>query len=255
MCPPTAFDVVYTINPWMKVDNKPDKLLAMKQWQNLYDTYQKLNVKVNLIEQGENVPDMVFTANAGVVSGNTFISSNFKPIERKPEEVLFQKWFNDNGYKVETLSCYHSGEGDALAYNNKLYCGYGYRSCLKANQQLAQLVDINTVQLKIVDPYFYDLDLTFCPLGDRAVLYYPKAYAQDSQDILKELPNTIELTHDQVVNQYGNSVYVDGNLIMSNCDDDLRKKLIKLDINPIVIDVSEFRKAGGGLKCLTLKIS
>ena len=63
---------------------------------------------------------MVFTAKAGVVRENTFIKSNFRPVERRPEEVLFQKWFNDNGYQVETLDCYHSGEGDDLEYNNKL---------------------------------------------------------------------------------------------------------------------------------------
>ncbi|MDE4967655.1 arginine deiminase-related protein, partial [Francisella tularensis] len=77
MCRPTAFDVVYAINPWMEVNNKHNKTLALKQWQNLYDTYPKLGVKINLIEQGENVTDMVFTANAGVVRENTFIASNF----------------------------------------------------------------------------------------------------------------------------------------------------------------------------------
>ncbi|MDE4996963.1 hypothetical protein NAH08_13110, partial [Francisella tularensis subsp. holarctica] len=64
MCRPTAFDVVYAINTWMEVNNKPNKTLALKQWQNLYETYQNLGVKINLIEQGENVPVMVFTANA-----------------------------------------------------------------------------------------------------------------------------------------------------------------------------------------------
>ncbi|MDE5022758.1 arginine deiminase-related protein, partial [Francisella tularensis subsp. holarctica] len=77
-------------NPWLDVNNKHNKTLALKQCQNLYDTYQKLGVKINLIEQGENVPDMVFTANAGVVRENTFIASNFRTAERKPEEVLFQ---------------------------------------------------------------------------------------------------------------------------------------------------------------------
>lgn len=255
MCPPTVFDIVYAINPWMDVNNKPNKELAHQQWQNLYETYLSLGIKVNLIEQGKNVPDMVFTANAGIVRGDTFISSNFRPVERKPEEKLFQKWFSDNDYKVYSLDSYHSGEGDALEYNNKLYCGYGYRSSLEANKQLANLTDIETVNLKIVDPFFYDLDLTFCPLGDKAVLYYPKAYCQDSQDILEKLSNTIELTHDQVINQFANSVYVNGKLLMSNCDDDLKKQLNKFNIEPIVIDISEFRKAGGGIKCLTLKMS
>lgn len=93
MCRPTAFDVVYAINPWMDLNNKPDKALAFKQWENLYNTYTRLGVEVLLIDQHENLPDMVFTANAGIVEDNTFICSNFAPPERKPEEDLFQKWF------------------------------------------------------------------------------------------------------------------------------------------------------------------
>ena len=41
---------------------------------------------------------------------------------------------------------------------------------------------------------------------------------------------------------------------MNSCNDRLRKELSKLDIEPIIIDISEFGKAGGGLKCLTLKL-
>ena len=51
MCAPTAFDVVYAINPWMDLNNRPNKALALKQWENLYDTYIKLGVDVSLIEQ------------------------------------------------------------------------------------------------------------------------------------------------------------------------------------------------------------
>ncbi|ADA78655.1 amidinotransferase family protein [Francisella tularensis] len=109
--------------------------------------------------------------------------------------------------------------------------------------------------MEIIDPFFYDLDLTFCPLGDRAVMYYPKAYSQQSPEILAELPNAIELTHEQVANQFANSVYANGKLIISGCNDKLRKQLHKFDIEPIIIDVSEFRKAGGGIKCMTLKLA
>ena len=76
MCPPRAFDVVYTINPWMDLNNKPDKALALKQWEDLYNTYIKLDIEVAVIEQDKNLPDMVFTANAGIVHNNTFICSN-----------------------------------------------------------------------------------------------------------------------------------------------------------------------------------
>ena len=254
MCPPTAFDVVYAINPWMDLNNKPDKALALKQWQNLYNTYIKLGVEVALIKQDKNLPDMVFTANAGIVNNNTFICSNFAPTERKPEEALFQKWFRENGYDVKTLQNHQSGEGDALLLNDKLYCGYGYRSDLKAYDEISKFIDIKIVPLQIVDPYFYDLDLLFCPLGDRGFISYPKGFAQESQDIINSLSNNIVLTHHEVRKHLCNSVYIDCKLIMNSCNERLRKKLFKLDIEPIIIDISEFGKAGGGLKCLTLKL-
>lgn len=254
MCPPTAFDVVYSINPWMDLNNKPDKALALKQWENLYNTYIKLGIEVSLIEQHKDLPDMVFTANAGIVDKNTFICSNFAPPERKPEEKLFQKWFSDNGYNVKTLQNHQSGEGDALYYDGKIYCGYGYRSDLNAYKEVSKLIDTELVYLKIIDPFFYDLDLLFCPLGDRGFFSYPKGLAQESQDIIMTLPNNILLTQHEVRKHLCNSVYVDGKLIMNSCDEDMRKKLFKLDIEPIIIDISEFGKAGGGLKCLTLKL-
>lgn len=39
---------------------------------------------------------MVFTANAGVVRENTFITSNFRPVERRPEE----KYYSKNGLTI-----------------------------------------------------------------------------------------------------------------------------------------------------------
>ncbi|AXA33945.1 dimethylarginine dimethylaminohydrolase family protein [Francisella adeliensis] len=254
MCPPTAFDVTYAINPWMDISNKPNKKLAYEQWQRLYDTYINLGIEVYTIEQDKNLPDMVFTANAGIVENNTFICSNFAPPERKPEEDLFQKWFFENNYNVKTLKNHQSGEGDALYYNDKMYCGYGYRSDLKAYDEISEIIDTEIVPLKIVDPYFYDLDLLFCPLGNRGCLSYLNGFAQESQDIIGVLPNNIILSPYEVKKHLCNSVYVDGKLIMNSCNDQLRKKLFKLDIEPIIIDISEFGKAGGGLKCLTLKL-
>ena len=254
MCPPKAFDVVYAINPWMNLNNKPDKALTLKQWENLYNTYIKLGIKVSLIEQDKNLPDMVFTANAGIVANNTFICSNFEPLKRKPEEKLFQQWFHDNGYDVEILDSHQSGEGDALLLNDKLYCGYGYRSDLRAYDEIFKLIDTEIVPLKITDPYFYDLDLLFCPLGTRGCLSYPQGLAQESQDIVRALPNNILLDDHEARRHLCNSVYVDGKLIMNSCSERLRQKLFKMDIEPIIIDISEFSKAGGGLKCLTLKL-
>ena len=68
MCKPSYFEVRYVINPWMTANiGRVDKELASRQWNNLYDTLaEKTNIK--LIEPVAGLPDMVFTANAGLVN-------------------------------------------------------------------------------------------------------------------------------------------------------------------------------------------
>lgn len=254
MCPPTEYDIEYEINPWMDMQNQPDRFLAKKQWQGVYDTYIKLGVEVELIEQVKGLPDMVFTANGGIVRGKTFISGNYRYKERKGEEAHFQKWFKEHGYEIKTLQHYQGGEGDALFYKGTLYMGYGFRSELEVHQEIKEIFGVPTVSLQLIDPYFYDFDMTFCPLGDRGVFYYPDAYDAQSQEKAAGIEGAIAITKDQAANYICNSVYVKGKLLMDYRDDDLKQKLKKLDIEPIILNMSEFKKAGGGIKCLTLYI-
>ncbi len=255
MCPPTNYDVVYEINPWMNVKDRPNKDEAYKQWKNLYDLYLKLGVEVELIDQPKGLPDMVFTANGGMVKDNIFISGNYRYKERKGEEQHFQKWFKDHGFEVKTLNSFQGGEGDALFYKDTLYLGYGFRSDKTAHEEIAKILNVPTFSIKLIDPYFYDFDTTFCPMGDRGVLYYPKAYPKEDAERVSAIDNAVAMTSEQAKHFLGNSVYLDGKLLVSFLDDDLKKKLYKFDIEPILLNMSEFKKAGGGIKCLTLYIS
>ena len=79
LCDLDHFGVSYEINPWMKNHaGKVNKVTAAEQWQNLYTTMSKL-CSVELLPSQPNCPDLVFTANAGLVHGSTFIPSRFKP--------------------------------------------------------------------------------------------------------------------------------------------------------------------------------
>ncbi len=252
MCRPTYFDVAYEINPWMDINNQPNHKKAYTQWHTLYEMYKKLGVEVELIDQINGLPDMVFTANGGIVKGNTFVSGNFRYKERKGEEKYFQQWFHEHGYTVKTLKHFQGGEGDALFYMGVLYMGYGFRSDKEAHKELGEILQVPICSLKLIDPYFYDFDTTFCPLGNRGVLYYPNAYDEESKRRAEHIEGAIPMTQEQAGNFIGNSVYINGKLLVSFLDDDLKKKLYSLDIEPILFTMSEFKKAGGGIKCLTL---
>ena len=78
MCPPQFYSIRYEINPWMSVKNQANKALAVQQWKTLRRTFAKYEIQVEEVKPGPRLPDMVFTANGGVVSGKTFIPSNFR---------------------------------------------------------------------------------------------------------------------------------------------------------------------------------
>ena len=118
MCPPYHFDVRYEINPWMDTRNMVDRKVAWKQWKTLYQLLANvIGAKVELVVPVAGLPDCVFTANAGLLAGDTFIASSFRYPERAREEFHWQSWFESKGYRVVRLppDLRFEGEGDLLA--------------------------------------------------------------------------------------------------------------------------------------------
>src|SRR6516162_10048560 len=89
---------------------------AGQRWQKLYDTLVGLGVPLELLDPQTGLPDLVFTANAGLMFGNRFFSSRFRHEERARETPYFDAWFADHGYTVEHLpdGIYFEGAGDSL---------------------------------------------------------------------------------------------------------------------------------------------
>ena len=85
LCPPEHFVIDYCINPWM-TGEKINLSLAISQWENLSNTIKALGGQVKTITPVKKFPDMVFTANAGIVFNN-----NWKCIYYKKFKLKFLK--------------------------------------------------------------------------------------------------------------------------------------------------------------------
>jgi hypothetical protein len=72
MCPPDYYGIEYEINPWMNRARGSSRERARQQWQKLHDTLAGLGVVVERLEPQPGLPDLVFTANAGLMFGNRF---------------------------------------------------------------------------------------------------------------------------------------------------------------------------------------
>lgn len=262
MCAPDHFDVAYVINPWMQGNLATcDATLAMRQWQELSRAIGRV-AQVEIVRGGEQVPDMVFTANAGLVLDGRVVLSRFRHAERQPEEPLFAHWFEEHGYSVLRLPagvCFE-GAGDALFDRGQplLWMGWGHRSDLAAATQLESMLDIEVQPLRLVDPRFYHLDTCFCPLQGGALLWYPGAFDAPSRACVEaRVPADRRIAVDAADAQAFacNAVNIGQHVFLNHASAKLQAALSALDFQVHSVPLSEFMKAGGAAKCLTLDLS
>lgn len=262
MCPPDHFSVDYNINPWM--DGNEGNLSVKKaqaQWKQLRDTIAK-HADIALINPEKNVPDMVFTANAGTVLGNKAMASHFLPMERRAEEPIFKRWFAENGFELYPLAenIGFEGAGDSLFDRGGewLWAGYGFRTEIEAHPQLQKCFDIEVVSIRLIDPRFYHIDTCFCPLNGGWLMYHPAAFDEISQRAIEaRVPadKRIVVSNDDAGRFACNSVNIEDKVIMNRVSRELGKVLAKAGFEVIESPLSEFLKAGGSAKCLTLKLT
>jgi lysine-ketoglutarate reductase/saccharopine dehydrogenase-like protein (TIGR00300 family) len=262
MCSAHHYEVDYVINPWMEGNiHKSSRDRALEQWQQLYNVLTQ-HATVDLIKPQVGVPDMVFTANAGLVLGNTVVLSRFFHKERQGEEPFFKQWFEEQGYTVHELpkDLPFEGAGDALLDREGrwLWAGYGFRSELDSHPHLAKWLDIEVVSLRLMDERFYHLDTCFCPLTDGYLLYYPPAFDAYSNRLIEmRVPETkrIAVEEADAITFACNAVNIDRTIVMNVASDSLKERLAKVGFEVIETPLTEFLKAGGAAKCLTLRVT
>lgn len=262
MCPPDFFGVEYVINPWMEGNvHRASHEDAIAQWNRLSDLLAKEGT-VEIVEAESGLPDMVFTANAGVVVGDDFVLSRFMHRERQGEEPLFKRWFEKKGFRVHELpdDLPFEGAGDALLDRERgvLWAAYGFRSELDSHPRVAEMLAIEVLSVRLIDKRFYHLDTCFCPLTGGFVMYHPTAFDAASNRLIEaRIPaeKRIVVGENDAINFACNAVNIGLTVVLNKCSDELRGRLEKSGFKVFETPLTEFMKAGGGAKCLTLRVT
>lgn len=256
MSRPDHFEIAYEINPWMDLRNPARNERARSQWRRLYERYRALGVDIELVEQPPGLPDFVFTANGGLVLGGRVVLPSFRPVQRRPETAHFKAWFRSRGYETLEVKDHFEGEGDALFFGDTLCIGYGRRTSLESHAEVRDLLGVKTLSLELVDPRFYHLDTCFAPLGD-AVLYYPGAFSPGGRAAIEKLAppeKRIVLSLAEAEGFAANCVLI-GEVVVSSCSlPSFTRKLASAGLAADSFELDELMKAGGGAKCLSLKL-
>ncbi|CAN5302409.1 dimethylarginine dimethylaminohydrolase family protein [soil metagenome] len=266
MCRPDHFTVTYKINPWMDPAIPTDTAKALAQWQSLHDTYIALGHTVELIDQIDGLPDMVYSANGGLVIDNIAYGASFTHAERQAEGPAYMKWFADAGFEVAVPENVNEGEGDFMLVGDTILAGTGFRSASDSHEEVARIFGREVVTLNLVNPNFYHLDTAIAVLNESAgvgtqapdaatIAYLPSAFDATSRaELERRYPDAILVSEADAAVLGLNSISDGYNVVIADRAVGFERQLRERGYNPIGVDLSELLLGGGGVKCCTLEL-
>jgi N-dimethylarginine dimethylaminohydrolase len=263
MCPPTYFDVVYAINPWMDLGVRVDTRRALAQWEALKSAYEAHGHTVHVIDPEPGLPDMVYAANGGVVVDGRALAARFTHDERRAEGPAYEAWFAAaGGLGVTSLGqaaerC--EGEGDLLLAGDVMLAGTGFRTSRAAHAEVADRLGVEVVTLELVDPHYYHLDTALAVLdpgvATATIAYLPEAFSPASRAVLRErYPDAILATPADAAVLGLNAVSDGRHVFLTDRATGLHARLRERGFEPVGVDLSELLKGGGSVKCCTLEL-
>jgi N-dimethylarginine dimethylaminohydrolase len=255
MTPPAFFAVEYAINPWMDVTAPVDVHAARAQWRGLCQTYRRLGHRVDLIDPVPGLPDMVYAANGGFIADDVAIVARFRFAQRTGESRAYAEWMSSMGYRPVTTRHVNEGQGDLLKVGEMVLAGCGFRTDLRAHDEISALLGVPVVSLELVDPRFYHLDTALAVLDDHTIAFYPPAFSAAAQEQLRALfPDAIVVgSADAFV--LGLNVVSDGlHVVLPSTATGFALQLREAGFEPVGVDLSELLKGGGSVKCCTLEV-
>lgn len=261
MCAPEYFTVSYAINPFMHPEQPTDTRLAVRQWEALCDIYRGLGHEVELLAPVPGLVDMVFAANGGItVDGRAYVASFAYP-ERRPEADSFRAWYAEHGFQTHDASAVNEGEGDFALVDGVILAGYGFRSTIESHAELRRVFDREVLSLRLVDERFYHLDVALTVLdsaaagGPARIAYLPRAFDEPSRMLLAErFPGSILVSDEDAALLALNSVSDGRNVVVAEGAHSYIAALAAAGYEAIPVDLSELRKSGGGVKCVTQEL-
>jgi len=266
------FGVAYQINPWMRPDtwqaNRSGlKAAAMTSAAALRAVLERIGAKVETVRAAENLPDLVFPANAAVALDGRVLVARFRHPERQGEEKIFRAAFLDlksRGLINEVVDLpegvLQEGAGDCIwdEHRGFFWGGHGQRSTANSLPVIADTFGHPVVGLELAIDRFYHLDTCFCPLTGGKLLYHPPAFTPEALATIHahvRPEDRIEATNEDAAAFCVNAVNIGRHIVMAKAPMELKKRLNALGYIVTEVDLSPFILSGGGAYCMTLRLN
>jgi N-dimethylarginine dimethylaminohydrolase len=256
MCPPDYLSLKYEINPWMDKESEFSLSTAKKQWEKLFDLYKQL-IPNNIfkVEAKEGLTELCFLGDSLFAINGSVVYSRFAKKERSSEAPYVMQYFSDTleGKQIPE-GMFYEGSGETMLWRDKIFVGYGQRSSVEIVSHLKSAFTLDVVGFELIDKKYYHLDTALFPINDHLIAVFPDAFSKKALDYLKSLDTEIiELNETDAEAFALNSVSIDNNIVVHYEAQNFINLLKSRSFNVHTVDISEFIKFGGGLKCLSFQ--
>jgi N-dimethylarginine dimethylaminohydrolase len=249
------FRVDYEINPYMSIADQPDHAAAVSEHRAIVEAHRSAGRIVEHLPSVPGHPDMVFTANAALVSGRTAVLANL-PAPRQPESPHHRAWLKESGFRVVEAPYAFSGQGDALPCGTLLLAAHGQRTDRRMHELLSEELDYEVVSLRTVGPQWYDLDLALAVVDDPHTLAWcPQAFDAPSRAVLRGLGlELIEVSPAEAA-RFALNLVSDGRTVtMTDRAPQLAATLRARGLCVVELPTTQLAKGGGGIRCTALTL-
>ena len=259
LCAPEYFDVHFLFNPFMSFHERVDRRRAKRQWRRLVRVLEEAGADLEFLDPSPDSTALPFTADGAFCyrPGDVLLLRN-DGVRGDLEPAVFRRWFKARGYRVESLPphCRLDGgnllpleDGTVLAGVKPYASGAGER-------YLGRLLELTTgatvVPVPLVHERFLHLDTAVGVLGGSRYLVHRAGLADGRLPI--EVAEVVDVSAADAACFGCNVVMVGDTVVTGPVSDGLRRRIGRLGLHVERVDLSEFYKAGGGAKCLTLPL-
>lgn len=266
----------FKINPYY-TNSQIDIKKACMEHAAIIDCFKKAGIEIVQVPAPQDCQDGVYTANWALIKGRTAIMARL-PEARRAEEAYARARLIELGFNCLEVpeGCLFSGQGDSLKIGNYLFAGSGYRSDPVAQSFAAKTLGLNLIQLHTIpelnsdgsihinpvthhaDSFFYDLDLALSIIDEHTIAYCPAAFDDESNAKLEKLQefDKIIINPEECISGFACNLVSTGKyVIMSNNAPIFQKELENRGLTCLTPEVTELKKGGGYIRCVSLWLS
>jgi N-dimethylarginine dimethylaminohydrolase len=270
------FADTYEINPYY-TQKSIDVEKAKAEHAAILDCFRKAGIELVKVDPPKDCQDGVYTANWALVKDGVAVMSRL-PEARKAEEPYAKAELEKQGIKTILVPDNHlfSGQGDSLICGKYLFAGRGYRSDPEAQEFAADVFGLKLIQVHAkpqlnddgtehinpftnhADSFWYDIDLAISVIDEHTIAYCRDALDEESQQKIDALTDIekIVVDYDECTKGFANNLVSTGkHVIMSNHAPKLQAELEKRGLICLTPDVTELKKGGGYIRCVSLWLS